>query len=77
MSSRIRASAACGSRIAFRRAAAASRWKLASLICATISAQGTRFRLSDDNVVLSVLPGGPAEAAGFATALSSTYPFDA
>jgi C-terminal processing protease CtpA/Prc len=25
------------------------------------------FRLSDDNVVLSVLPGGPAEAAGFAT----------
>ena len=25
------------------------------------------FRLSDDNVVLSVLPGGPAEAAGFLT----------
>ena len=25
------------------------------------------FRLSDDNVVLSVLPGGPAEAAGFVT----------
>ena len=37
MSSRIRASAASGSRIAFRRAAAASRWKLASLICATSS----------------------------------------
>ena len=47
MSSRIRASAACGSRIAFRRAAAASRWKLASLICATSSAQAAAPAAAD------------------------------